>query len=205
MRWCVRNEERRGEERERTLSLGWPPHCSSSFGFHSLFSSLLCAPLSCFPVPPLSSPSLCSLFSIVILSQPQTRHCCVVSCCADSRESRVAVRARSYYMRQVLEAVRTAHAQRPNAVVLRSLRPHCLVLASHANSAPLKITAFAGALHSLPPHSTANGPLRQPPPPSGKHEIRYCTCTYPHGLTSPELMLCQVTAVLLSNCRVIAG
>lgn len=80
MRWCVRNEERRGEERERTLSLGWPPHCSSSFGFHSLFSSLLCAPLSCFPVPPLSSPSLCSLFSIVILSQPQTQHCCVVSC-----------------------------------------------------------------------------------------------------------------------------
>ena len=72
--------------------------------------------------------------------------------------------SRSYYLRQVLEAVRTAHAQRPSAVLLRSLRPHCLVLASHANSAPLKLASLAGSqLASLaaPQAHTANGLLRQ--------------------------------------------
>ena len=64
----------------------------------------------------------------------------------------------------MLEAVRTAHAQRPNAVLLRSLRPHCLVLASHANSAPLKLASFAGSQLAQPQPHTANGPLRQQPP-----------------------------------------
>ncbi|ESN94012.1 hypothetical protein HELRODRAFT_87901 [Helobdella robusta] len=45
----------------------------------------------------------------------------------------------SHYMRQILEAIRYCHS---NDIIHRDIRPHCLLLSSKENSAPVKVGGF---------------------------------------------------------------
>lgn len=49
----------------------------------------------------------------------------------------------SHYMRQILEAVRYCHS---NNIVHQDIKPHCILLASKENSAPVKISGFRAAV-----------------------------------------------------------
>jgi len=49
----------------------------------------------------------------------------------------------SHYMRQIVEAVRYCHS---NNIVHRNLSPHCILLASKENSAPIKLISFGDAV-----------------------------------------------------------
>lgn len=58
----------------------------------------------------------------------------------------------SHYMRQVLEAIRYCHE---NDIIHRDIKPHCVLLASKENSAPVKLGGFGLAIQ-LPQQSDAN-------------------------------------------------
>ena len=49
----------------------------------------------------------------------------------------------SHYMRQILEALRHCH---DNDIVHRDIKPHCVLLATRENSAPVKIGGFGVAV-----------------------------------------------------------
>ncbi|KAK2152783.1 hypothetical protein LSH36_318g01003, partial [Paralvinella palmiformis] len=48
-----------------------------------------------------------------------------------------------HYMRQILEALRYCHA---NNIIHRDIKPHCVLLASKENSAPVKLGGFGVAI-----------------------------------------------------------
>ena len=50
----------------------------------------------------------------------------------------------SHYMRQILEALRYCHSLN---VVHRDVKPHCVLLASRENSAPVKLGGFGLAIN----------------------------------------------------------
>lgn len=49
----------------------------------------------------------------------------------------------SHYMRQILEALRYCHE---NDIIHRDIKPHCVLLATKENSAPVKIGGFGVAI-----------------------------------------------------------
>uniref|UniRef100_T1I0W1 Protein kinase domain-containing protein n=1 Tax=Rhodnius prolixus TaxID=13249 RepID=T1I0W1_RHOPR len=49
----------------------------------------------------------------------------------------------SHYMRQVLEALRYCH---DNDIIHRDIKPHCVLLTSKENSAPVKLGGFGVAI-----------------------------------------------------------
>lgn len=49
----------------------------------------------------------------------------------------------SHYMRQILEALRYCHE---NDIMHRDMKPHCVLLASKENSAPVKLGGFGVAI-----------------------------------------------------------
>lgn len=49
----------------------------------------------------------------------------------------------SHYMRQILEALQYCHI---NRIIHREVKPHCVLLASKENSAPIKLTGFSVAM-----------------------------------------------------------
>ena len=49
----------------------------------------------------------------------------------------------SHYMRQILEALRYCHE---NDIIHRDMKPHCVLLASKENSAPVKLGGFGVAI-----------------------------------------------------------
>lgn len=53
----------------------------------------------------------------------------------------------SHYMRQILEALRYCHE---NDIIHRDIKPHCVLLASKENSAPVKLGGFALAIQLSP-------------------------------------------------------
>lgn len=59
----------------------------------------------------------------------------------------------SHYMRQILEALRYCHE---NDIIHRDIKPHCVLLATKENSAPVKIGGFGVAIQ-LPESGYING------------------------------------------------
>jgi calcium/calmodulin-dependent serine protein kinase len=49
----------------------------------------------------------------------------------------------SHYLRQILEAIRYCHS---NNIIHRDIKPHCVLLASKENSAPVKLGGFGVAI-----------------------------------------------------------
>ncbi|KAL3243359.1 hypothetical protein MRX96_047462, partial [Rhipicephalus microplus] len=49
----------------------------------------------------------------------------------------------SHYMRQILEALRYCHE---NDIIHRDIKPHCVLLATKENSAPVKLGGFGAAI-----------------------------------------------------------
>lgn len=49
----------------------------------------------------------------------------------------------SHYMRQILEALRYCHE---NDIIHRDIKPHCVLLATRENSAPVKLGGFGAAI-----------------------------------------------------------
>jgi len=49
----------------------------------------------------------------------------------------------SHYMRQILEAIRYCHE---NDIIHRDIKPHCVLLATKENSAPVKLGGFGLAI-----------------------------------------------------------
>ena len=58
----------------------------------------------------------------------------------------------SHYMRQILEAVRYCHK---NNIIHRDIKPHCILLSSRENSAPIKLGGF-GISIELPDYHNGN-------------------------------------------------
>ncbi|CAG0880050.1 unnamed protein product [Darwinula stevensoni] len=65
----------------------------------------------------------------------------------------------SHYLRQVLEALRYIHA---NNVVHRDLKPHCVLLSSKENSAPVKLGGFGVAIQLRPTELVSGGRIGTP-------------------------------------------
>lgn len=59
----------------------------------------------------------------------------------------------SHYMRQTLEAIRYCH---DNDIIHRDIKPHCVLLATKENSAPVKLGGFGVAIQ-LHDGSSING------------------------------------------------
>ena len=57
-------------------------------------------------------------------------------------------------MRQILEAVRYCHS---NNIIHRDIRPHCLLLLSNENSAPVKLGGFGVAIQLGDAGRTSSG------------------------------------------------
>src|SRR3989442_192034 len=49
----------------------------------------------------------------------------------------------SHYMRQILDAIRYCHE---NDIIHRDIKPHCVLLATKENSAPVKLGGFGLAI-----------------------------------------------------------
>ena len=60
----------------------------------------------------------------------------------------------SHYMRQILEALRYCHG---NNIVHRDIKPHCVLLASKENSAPVKLGGFGIAIRLSEPDGKISG------------------------------------------------
>ena len=70
----------------------------------------------------------------------------------------------SHYMRQILEALRYCHQA---GVIHRDIKPHCVLLASRENSAPIKLGGFGLAVR------TQEQQLQQQQSPSSRHPGHY--------------------------------
>lgn len=81
-----------------------------------------------------------------------TKMCWVtVKCC---------VRIFSHYMRQILEALSYCHSNNivhTNNIVHRDIKPHCVLLASKENSAPVKLGGFGVAIRLTEPDGKISG------------------------------------------------
>lgn len=53
----------------------------------------------------------------------------------------------SHYMKQILEALKYCHE---NDIIHRDIKPHCVLLASKENSAPVKLGGFGLAIQLSP-------------------------------------------------------
>ena len=58
----------------------------------------------------------------------------------------------SHYMRQILEAIRYCHQSN---IIHRDIKPHCILLSSKENSAPIKLGGF-GISIELPDYHSGN-------------------------------------------------
>ena len=58
----------------------------------------------------------------------------------------------SHYMRQILEAIRYCHK---NNIIHRDIKPHCILLSSKENSAPIKLGGF-GISIEMPQYNSGN-------------------------------------------------
>ena len=61
----------------------------------------------------------------------------------------------SHYMRQILDAIRYCHSLN---IIHRDIKPHCVLLSSKENSAPIKLGGFGIAME-LPDDSDGRVPL----------------------------------------------
>ncbi|XP_039673193.1 peripheral plasma membrane protein CASK [Perca fluviatilis] len=85
----------------------------------------------------------------------------------------------SHYMRQILEALRYCH---DNNVIHRDVKPHCVLLASKENSAPVKLGGFGVAIQlgesGLVAGGTANTTVHTRISPNQKHTVFYMRGLY---------------------------
>ena len=65
----------------------------------------------------------------------------------------------SHYMRQILDAIRYCHQSN---IIHRDIKPHCVLLSSKENSAPIKLGGFGISIELPDKQNTVNGDFSTP-------------------------------------------